>query len=185
MTPRRSAAANAVRRPRPGASQPTPNRGLRPQVRSPRLRRGVQLVPSVRVSSIIVYLTGPPDHVSTLSGPSIRPYPASYAGRPAEGPTIMLPVSCRLSAAGIRFLVIRCPLGDWASLTVGLPALSPGPDPNGIVTLHTHETRPERAPSIPRGRRCPHGRKCSRPPPAASQRQSPYTPALLPSSGAP
>ena len=28
---------------------------------------------------------GPPDHVSTLSGPGIRPYPASCPGRPAEG----------------------------------------------------------------------------------------------------
>src|SRR5690349_22589262 len=28
---------------------------------------------------------GPPDHVSTLSGPGICPYPASCPGRPAEG----------------------------------------------------------------------------------------------------
>lgn len=33
-----------------------------------------------------------------------------------------VPVSCRLSATGIRFLVIQCPLENWASLTVGLPA---------------------------------------------------------------
>ena len=32
------------------------------------------------------------------------------------------------------------------------------PGPNGVVTLHTHEIRPERAPSLPRGRRCPNGR---------------------------
>ena len=34
----------------------------------------------------------------------------------------MSPVSCRLSATGIRFLVIHCPPRNWASLTVGLPA---------------------------------------------------------------
>ena len=33
----------------------------------------------------------------------------------------MLQVSRCLSAAGIRFSVIRFPPGDWASLTVGLP----------------------------------------------------------------
>jgi len=35
---------------------------------------------------------------------------------------MLFPVSCHLSATGVRFLVILCPLGDWASLTVGLPA---------------------------------------------------------------
>jgi hypothetical protein len=32
------------------------------------------------------------------------------------------------------------------------------PDPNGVVTLHMHEMRPGRVPSIPRGRWCSHGR---------------------------
>ena len=36
-----------------------------------------------------------------------------------------VPVSCRLSATGVRFLAILCPLGSWASLTVGLPAPVP------------------------------------------------------------
>ena len=34
-----------------------------------------------------------------------------------------VPVSCCLSAAGVGFMVILCPLGSWAFLTVGLPAL--------------------------------------------------------------
>jgi hypothetical protein len=34
-------------------------------------------------------------------------------------PTRIVPVSCRLSAAGIRFWVIRCPLGNRAFLAVG------------------------------------------------------------------
>jgi len=36
-----------------------------------------------------------------------------------------VPVSCCLSAAGIGFMVILCPLGSWAFLTVGLPVLEP------------------------------------------------------------
>ena len=41
------------------------------------------------------------------------------------------------------------------------------PDLDGIVTFRTHETRPGRVPSIPRGPRCPHDRKAS---PAAARR---------------
>ena len=63
----------------------------------------------------------------------------------------MLLVSRCLSAAGIRFSVIRCPPGDWAFLTVGLPDK---PDPDGVTTFHTHELRPGWVPPVPRGRRC-------------------------------
>lgn len=69
-----------------------------------------------------------------------------------------VPLSCCCSATGVRFLVIPCPLGNWASLTVGLPALATGPDPNGIVTFHTYEQRPGWAPSKPRGQWCSHDR---------------------------
>ena len=40
--------------------------------------------------------------VSTLSGSGSRPYPASYTRRPAEGQSLA-PISCCLSATGIRF----------------------------------------------------------------------------------
>ena len=44
-----------------------------------------------------------------------------------------VPVSCRLSAAGLRFLVILCPLGGWAFLAVGLPApVARGRTPTGL-----------------------------------------------------
>ena len=47
---------------------------------------------------------GPPDHVSTLSGPGICPYPASYPGRPAEArlthPGFPLPFGHRHSLLG-------------------------------------------------------------------------------------
>ena len=68
-----------------------------------------------------------------------------------------VPVSCRLSAAGVRFMVILCPLGSWAFLTVGLPVLDLGPDPNGVATFRTYEMRPGWVPSVPRGLRYPHG----------------------------
>jgi hypothetical protein len=42
-----------------------------------------------------------------------------------------------------------------------------GSDLDGIVTFRTHETRPGRVPSIPRGLRCPHDRKAS---PTATRR---------------
>jgi hypothetical protein len=70
-----------------------------------------------------------------------------------------VPVSCRLSATGIRFLVILCPPGIWAFLAVGLPVLLPGPDPDGVATFRAHELRPGWVPSLPRGLRCPHGRQ--------------------------
>ena len=44
----------------------------------------------------------------------------------------MLLVSRCLSAAGIRFSVIRFPLGDWAFLTVGLPARASARTPTGL-----------------------------------------------------
>ena len=70
-----------------------------------------------------------------------------------------VPVSCRLSATGIRFLVILCPPGNWAFLAVGLPVLLPGPDPDGVATFRAHELRPGWVPSLPRGLRYPHGRQ--------------------------
>jgi hypothetical protein len=64
----------------------------------------------------------------------------------------MVVVSRCLSAAGIRFSVIRFPPGSWALLAVGLPDLSP--DPDGVTTFRTHELRSGWAPSVPRGQRC-------------------------------
>ena len=44
-----------------------------------------------------------------------------------------------------------------ASLTAGLPAAPRRPDPGGGPAFRWHETQPGRAPSKPRGRRCPRG----------------------------
>ena len=65
---------------------------------------------------------------------------------------IVVVVSRRLSATGIRFSVIRYPPGIWALLAVGLP--DTGPDPDGVTTFRTHELRSGWAPSVPRGQRC-------------------------------
>ena len=64
-------------------------------------------------------------------------------------------VSCCLSATGVRFSVILFPPGSWALLTVGLPNTPKArPDPDGVTPFRTHEQRPGRAPSKPRGQRC-------------------------------
>lgn len=52
--------------------------------------------------------------------------------------------------------VILFPAGNYASLTVGLPATRL--DPDGVSTFHMRKTRTEWAPSIPRGRWCSPGR---------------------------
>jgi hypothetical protein len=91
-------------------------------------------------------------------------------------------VSRCLSAAGIRFSVIRFPPGSWALLTVGLPGTPlASPDPDGVTTFRTHELRSGWAPSVPRGRRCSSRTGATtRPAPAASQRQRPCTPPTIP-----
>ena len=69
------------------------------------------------------------------------------------------PVSCCLSATGIRFLGVLFPLG--IGLPHGRPTGPPatvGPDRNGVSTFHTHETRPDRVPPTTPGRRCSHDR---------------------------
>jgi hypothetical protein len=64
-------------------------------------------------------------------------------------------VSCCLSATGIRFSVILFPPRSWAPLTVGLPNTPKTcTDLDGVSPFRTHELRPARAPSKPRGQRC-------------------------------
>jgi len=65
--------------------------------------------------------------------------------------------SCRLSAAGIRFLGHPVPPRNRASLTVGLPDQA-RLDLDGVSTFRTSEIRLGRVPPLPRERRCPRGR---------------------------
>jgi hypothetical protein len=87
-------------------------------------------------------------------------YPASYPGTTTWSSGNSVPVSCRLSAAGLRFLGILCPPGTSAPLTVGLPAPSHR-TLTGLPCSARVRRGWGRTSSIPRGRRCPHGRECS------------------------
>ena len=139
---------------RRAASQPGASAGRRPLVRSP--RRCVVASNLSFGSGVFGHLlfTGSPDRVSTLSSPGhqarIRPV---IRDRPAGGAGILVPVSRRVSAAGIRFSAILIPakgLGPPHGRLTGQQR----PDPDGVTAFRTHEQRPGWAPSIPRGRRC-------------------------------
>jgi hypothetical protein len=67
---------------------------------------------------------------------------------------MFLPISCRLSAAGIRFLGYPVPAEDF-NLPCGQPTGHDlAPDLNGVAMFHTSEIRPGRVPPIPRDWRC-------------------------------
>src|SRR5918992_2122580 len=92
-----------------------------------------------------------------------------------------VPVSRRLSAAGVRFSVIRFPSRGWAPLAVGLPDPLPArPDLDRVTAFRTHELRPGWVPSLPRGRWCPSrpSRLLARHPPPRSGQS--LHPAALP-----
>jgi hypothetical protein len=90
------------------------------------------------------------------------------------------PVAFRLPAFASR--IILSPLGDWASLAVGLPG--DARTPSGFHVSHARVATGEGALSTPRTAAPTRPIASLRPPPAASQRQRPYTPVEHPSSGA-
>ncbi len=83
------------------------------------------------------------------------PCPASYAGRPAEvlviWPAFLLPFGCRRSLLGSS----SPRWGIGPSLRSAYRAM---PGPHRDSTFRTHELQPGWVPSLPRGRRCSHGR---------------------------
>ena len=121
----------SVRRLLPGPSQPSASLGRRRRVRSPQHCCGVQPALSFqsRRSSSLHRSTWP---CQPPFGSGTIPYPASYAGRLAEGPAMGVPVSWRLSATGVRFLAILCPLADWASFSRLTGARLRAPDLTGL-----------------------------------------------------
>ena len=155
---------------------------MRPLVHSPRRPGVVASSLSFGSGVIVVFLfTGSPDRVSALSGratkarirPVIRGHQPEGAGQPVA-------VSCRLSATGVRFSVIRFPPGVAPSSRSAYRRQD-GPDPDGVTAFRTHEQRPGWVPSIPRGQRCsPRPSRPDRPASAASQRPVP-----VPRSGIP
>ena len=113
------------------------------------------------VSAHLVF-TGSPDPRQLPFGPGTRPYPTSYAETIRRRcRSLRLPVSCCLSAIGLRFLGHPAPAGEL-SLPHGRPTGAPTPpDPNGVVVLHMSKLRPGRAPPLPRGRWCAPDRRLS------------------------
>ena len=91
--------------------------------------------PSVPVCSVIVCSQAHLTRVSALSGPGTSPCPASCAGRPAEAGR-GAPVSCCLSAAGVRFPGHPTPAGG-----LGLPC--------GRLTSHVTVAGPHRGSHVP------------------------------------
>ena len=94
--------------------------------------------------------------------------------------TPRFPVAFRLPA--FASLVILFPLGDRAFLAVGLPGSAR--TPSGFHVSHARVATGEGALSTPRTAVLPRPIASLRPPPAASQRQRPYTPVEHPSPGA-
>jgi len=75
------------------------------------------------------------------------------------GPINLFSLSCRLSAAGIGFLGILYPPGSWAFVTSGLPPTQKAwRTPTGFPCSARMRPGWGWVPSVPRGRRCPHGR---------------------------
>jgi hypothetical protein len=107
---------------------------------------------------IIVVLTGSPDPRLPPFGVGHEPVSGQLCGTAGGGASHVVPGSCRLSATGIRVLGHPSPAGGLGLPCGRLTGPQPrSPDPNGVVTLHTHEMRPGRVPSIPRGRWCSCG----------------------------
>jgi len=150
------------------ATRSRPSRGSRPAVHSlrepPSQHRKQKLSSRLTCPSVPVVAVRrrskahPPTSACFRSpAPSHRQarYPASYT-KPTgwKDRRSTAPLSCCLSATGIRFLGVLFPPRDSASLTVGLP---PHPsherlsmmDPDGVSTFHTHELRPGRVQLYP------------------------------------
>ena len=92
------------------------------------------------------------------------------------------PVAFRPSA--FASWVIHSPLGNWAFLAVGLPVLgAKGRTPSGFHVPHVRVATGLGALSTPGTVVLMRPTAFLRSPPAVLQRQNPYTPVLLPSSG--
>ncbi len=146
-------------------------------------------VPNLPISSGVsahLVLTGPPDPRQLPFGPGNRPYPTSYAETsPAEAPALRFPISCCLSAVGIRFLDHPAPAGEF-NLPHGRPTESPavsGPQRDCRVA-HEQDPTEQGAPLTPGTVVRSQPAVEFRPAPAASQRPVPTTPLPHPIDGA-
>ena len=71
--------------------------------------------------------------------------------RQRGGAVVLVPVSCRLSPTGVRFLSILFPPEDSAVLTIGLPRRRGGRTLSGFPCSARNEIRPGWVPSLLRG----------------------------------
>ena len=136
-------------------------------------RHGVQLVLRFRCHRHR-FRTGSPDPRQHPFGSGHQPVSGQLSGTVGGGADHGVPVSCCLSATGIRFLGHPVPAGELGLPHGRLTGPCWCPDPDGVTTFRTHEIRPGWVPPVPRGRRC-STRPASnpRPAPAASQRPAP------------
>ena len=132
----------------------------------------------------IVSVTGSPDRVSALPGPGTRPGIRPVIRHGQRRASHHVPVSCCLSATGIRFSVTLFPPGNWAFLTVGLPGTTCVPGPRrGFHVSHLRDTTGVGALSTP-GTAVLSLTGCrARPAPAASQRPVPAPRTCIPPAG--
>jgi hypothetical protein len=93
-------------------------------------------VPALRRRSV----KGSPGPRQLPFGPGRRPYPAGYARRPRRERPCCPGFPLPFGAPALASWTVLRPPRSWASLTVGLPGLSP--DLDGVVTFRTAETRP-------------------------------------------
>jgi hypothetical protein len=153
--------SSAARR-RPSVRSPPKRRLTCPRVRTPlRPRRGAHLT-----------------RVCALSGQGTRPRIRPVIRHPlAEEPAIMVPVSCCLSAAGIRFSGHPVPARELGLPHGRLTGRHNAPGPGRGFRVPHCEIRPGWVPPRPRGRRCSPGQM---PCPASACRfpaASPFYPA--------
>src|SRR5262249_13844359 len=133
------------------------------------------------ISISVQRLTCPRQHPR---GPATRLVSGQLSPAAGGGASHGAAVSCRLSAAGIRFLGILFPPGSSALLTVGLPGRCL--DPGRVSTFRTSKSRPDWVPSFPRGPAVLSQPVRSLRPPLAPicQGPGPIAPACIPSPGA-
>ena len=132
-------------------------------------------------------VTGSPDPRQLPFGPGRHPYPTSYPeDHPAEVLVGRSPVSCRLSAVGIRFLGHPAPAGELEpssrSAYRHTVIRRAGPQ-RGCRVAHEQDATGQGAPFTPRTMVRSRPAAILRPAPAASQRPVPTAPLEHPIGG--